>query len=150
MKKHIALGLAAWLVIAFTFFVPEKAFSHVDQKTKDSATTSPRAGSTYISGMTTGRARALAGVAVGLISLVIGWRARARSAAGIGNVRTAAILALVLGFIGIILCVLHLSVSAGAVFGSGSGKAGAIVGSVPSLIGMTLGWLALTKKTEPK
>jgi lipoprotein signal peptidase len=54
----------------------------------------------------------------------------------------------VLGFVAIVLSILHLSTSAGAVFGSGSGKAGALFGLVLGLIAITMGWLALRKKTE--
>jgi hypothetical protein len=59
----------------------------------------PAAGAT---GITAGRARALVAVVVGLISLVIGGLALARSAGriGTGNGRAGAIVALVLGLIG--------------------------------------------------
>ena len=136
MKKHIAYLLSVCLAVGFTFFPSGKALS--------------QANSTYVKGMTTGRARALVGVAVGLISLGVGWRAKVRRNKGTGNARTGAVLALALGFIGIVLSVVHLSITAGAVFGSGSGKAGAIFAFVPNLIGIVLGGLVLrTRSAKP-
>lgn len=66
----------------------------------------------------------------------------------VGNKRTQAIISLSLGGIAIILSVVHLSTSASAVLGSGSGKAGAIVTLIPALIGMALSGLALRPKKE--
>jgi len=132
MKRYIAYFLSAWLIIGFTFLAPEKALSQAGNKT--------------VTGITPGRARALVGVAAGLISLIIGWRAKARSAEGTGNGRTGAIVALVLGLIGLVLSIVHLITSAGAVIGSGGGKAGAILGLLLGFIGMTLGGLALRQK----
>lgn len=96
--------------------------------------------------LTAGRARSLVGAVVGLISLMIGALALARSAGriGTGNGRTGAIVALVLGLIGIVLSVVHLGSSTGG-FGTGSGRAGAIVALVLGLIGMNLGGLALAR-----
>ena len=82
--------------------------------------------------MTSGRARSLVGVVVGLISLVIGGLALARN--------RGAIVAVVLGLIGIVLSVVHLVGSTG--FGTGGGRAGAIVALILSVIGMSLGVLA--------
>jgi Family of unknown function (DUF6223) len=96
--------------------------------------------------ITTGRAKALVAAVVGLISLIIGGLALARSAGriGTGNARAGAIAALVVGLIGMVLSVVHLGTSTGG-FGSGSGRAGAIVGLVLGLIGMNLGGLALAR-----
>ncbi|MDO6433644.1 DUF6223 family protein [Flavitalea sp. BT771] len=136
MKKHFAYLLLIGLIVAFIFLLPGEVFSQAD--------------STYVKGITTGRARALIGVAVGLVSFGIGWRAKGRQNKGTGDVRTGAILALVLGLIGIVLSAIHLSVTAGAVFGSGSGKAGAIFAFVPNLIGIALGASVLRKINEKK
>lgn len=96
-----------------------------------------------VRGITSGRARSLAGAAVGLISLIIGGFALARAGrVGTGG-RGAAIAAMVLGVIGAILSAVHLSSAGG--FGTGGGRAGAIVGLVLSLIGDTLGGLALIR-----
>jgi hypothetical protein len=94
--------------------------------------------------ITSGRARALVGAVVGLISLIIGGLALARARQGTGNGRAAAIVALMLGVIGIILSVVHLGTFTGG-FGTGSGRAGAIVALVLSLIGITLGGLTLAR-----
>ena len=89
--------------------------------------------------ITSGRARALVGAVMGLISLVVGGVAVARSSG-----RALAITALLLGLIGMILSVVHLGTSTGG-FGTGGGRAGAIVGLVLSLIGTSLGGLALAR-----
>ena len=94
--------------------------------------------------ITSGRARALVAVAVGLISLVIGGVTRARSANRTGTGRTGAIVAVALGLIGMALSVIHLGVSTGG-FGTGSGRAGAIVALVLGLIGVNLGGLTLAR-----
>ena len=95
-------------------------------------------------GITSGRARAMVGGVVGLLSLIIGALALARSGRRIGNGRAGAIVALALGLLGIILSVIHLGMSTGGI-GTGSGRAGAIVALVLSLIGISLGGLALAR-----
>lgn len=79
---------------------------------------------------------------VGLISLVIGGLALARI--GNRNGRVVAIVALVLGLIGVVLSVVHLGSSTGG-FGTGGGRAGAIVALVLGLVGTSLGGLALAR-----
>ena len=100
--------------------------------------------------LTAGRARSMVAAVVGLISLVIGGLALARSAGriGTGNGRAGAIVALVLGLIGMFLSVLHLGSSTG--FGTGGGRAGAIVALVLGLIGMSLGGLALARSRRSR
>jgi hypothetical protein len=102
-------------------------------------------------GITHGRARAIVAAVVGLISLVVGGLALARSAGriGTGNGRAGAILALALGLIGMVLSVVHLGSSTGG-FGTGSGRAGAIVALVLGLIGMNLGGLALARSRRSR
>jgi uncharacterized protein DUF6223 len=102
-------------------------------------------------GITNGRARALVAAVVGLISLVIGGLALARSAGriGAGNGRAGAIVALALGLIGMVLSVAHLGSSTGG-FGTGGGRAGAIVALVLGLIGMNLGGLALARSRRSR
>jgi len=95
--------------------------------------------------MTSGRARSLVAVAVGLISLIVGVVARVRARRSSDrNGRAGATVALVAGLIGIVLSVVHLATYTGG-FGTGSGRAGAIVALVLALIGMTLGGLALAR-----
>jgi hypothetical protein len=102
-------------------------------------------------GLTAGRARSLVGIVVGLLSLVIGGLALARTVdrIGTGDGRVVAIVALVLGLIGIVLSVVHLGSSTGG-FGTGGGRAGAIVALVLGLIGMNLGGLALARSRRPR
>jgi len=89
--------------------------------------------------ITSGRARALVAAAVSLISVIVGGLALGRFRG-----RTGAIMALVLGLIGIVLSVVHLGTSTGG-FGTGSGRAGAIVALVLGLIGVNLGGLTLAR-----
>jgi hypothetical protein len=102
-------------------------------------------------GVTNGRARAIVAAVVGLISLVVGGLALARSAGriGAGNGRAGAIVALALGLIGMALSVAHLGSSTGG-FGTGSGRAGAIVALVLGQIGMNLGGLALARSRRSR
>jgi len=101
--------------------------------------------------LTAGRTRSMVAAVVGLISLVTGGLALARSAGriGAGNGRTGAIVALVLGLIGMILSVVHLGTSTSG-FGTGGGRAGAIVALVLGLIGMNLGGLALARSRRSR
>ena len=88
----------------------------------------------------------MVGVVVALISVVIGGLALARSRNG--NGRTAAIVSLVLGLMGMVLSVVHLGSAGG--FGTGGGRAGAIVALVLALIGISLGGLAMTRSNRPR
>lgn len=93
--------------------------------------------------ITSGRARSMVAAVVALISLVTGGFALARSGG-----RSGAILAVVLGLIGVVLSVVHLSGSTG--FGTGGGRAGAIGALVLSLIGTVLGGLAMAQSRLPR
>lgn len=135
MKKYVPFILTAFLTIGFSFLTTEEVFSQ----------SVPDGPSPAVRGITTGRARAIGGAVIALVSLIMGWRAKARPNPA---KRTQAIIALSLGGIAIILSVVHLITSAGAVFGSGSGKAGAIVALVLALIGTALSGLALRPKKE--
>ena len=100
----------------------------------------------FVMQLTAGRARAMVAAVVGLISLITGVLALARSSGrlGTGNGRVGAITALVLGVIGMILSVVHLGTSTTG-FGTGGGRAGAIVALVLGLVGVNLGGLALVR-----
>lgn len=102
-------------------------------------------------GITEGRARALVGAVAGLISLIIGGLALARSAGliGNGNGRNGAIASLTLGLIGVVLSLVHLGNSPGG-FGTGGGRAGAIVGLVLGLIAICLGGLTLARSRRSR
>jgi hypothetical protein len=93
-----------------------------------------------------GRTGANVAIVVGLIGVVIGGLALARSAGriGTGNGRAGAIVAIAVGLTGIALAVLHLVTSTGG-FGTGNGRAGAIVALVVGLTGVVLGGMALAR-----
>jgi hypothetical protein len=96
-------------------------------------------------GMTSGRAKSLVGVGIGIISVIIGGSALSRSSNRVGkSAQTKATVALVLGLIGIVLGLVHLSNNPGN-FGTGGGRAGAIVALVVGVTGMVLGGLALAR-----
>lgn len=82
---------------------------------------------------------------VGLISVVVGGLALARSGrSGTGNGRARAITALVAGLISVVVGGLHMAYSAGGL-GTGNGLAGAVVALVAGLIGMVVSGLALAR-----
>jgi hypothetical protein len=97
-------------------------------------------------GIGNGRLVPTVAAVVGLIGVVIGGLALARSAGriGTGNGRRGAIAAGVAGLIGMVVGGLHLATSTGG-FGTGNGRAGAIVALVVGLIGIVLGGLALAR-----
>lgn len=136
MKNYILYISSVCIISGLSFLPTEKAFSQTSQKGENTS---------YVKGVTPGRAKALVGVAAGLGSLIIGLSARRRSIKqiGPGKGKNGAMIALTLGLTGVILGILHLSNSVGAVFGSGSGKAGAIFALILSLAGITFSWLVL-------
>lgn len=142
MKKIIGYLLSLWLIIGLNFAAAEKALAQVAQngngpETTDSLVTKSGETPGYVRGITSGRARSIVAGVLGLISIIIAWRAKTRSH------KTAAKAAVATGLVSIVLSVIHLSTSAGAVFGSGSGKAGAIVALILGLSGILLGGMAL-------
>ena len=122
--------MCACLIIGLSLLSTENAFSQT---------------STTVTGITAGRARSIVTAVAGLISLVIGWRAKTRSNAGTGSGRSGAIAALVLGAICVIASIIHL-ITATSAFGTGSGKAGAIVAFVLGMTGIIFSGLALRPK----
>lgn len=97
-----------------------------------------------VSGITPGRAAALIPAVIGLISVIVGGLAFARSAKRNGSGRLMAKAALVLGLACIVLSILHLVRATGGI-GTGSGRLGAIVALMFGLIGVLLGGLALVR-----
>ncbi|HZR82908.1 MAG TPA: DUF6223 family protein [Candidatus Binatia bacterium] len=92
-----------------------------------------------------GRAGAQVAALVALIGVITGGLAlRAARGGGATNARDRAIVALVLGVMGMLLGVLHFATTTGG-FGTGNGRAGAIVAAVLGLIGLLLGRLALAR-----
>ena len=97
-----------------------------------------------VRGVTPGRAATILPAVLGLISVVIGWLALARSSGHIGSRRLKAIVAVVLGLTGVVISGLHLArVTSG--IGTGSGQLGAIVALMLALIGVVLGGLTLAR-----
>ena len=94
-------------------------------------------------GIGSGRLVPTVAAVLGLIGVVLGGRARARSRRA-SNGRVGATLAVVLGLISLVIGGLHTANSAGA-FGTGNGLAGAIVAIVLGLVGILLGALALAR-----
>ena len=97
-------------------------------------------------GIGSGRLVPSVAAVVGLIGVVLGGLALARSAGRIssGNRRRWAVAAAVAGVISLAVGGLHAANSAGG-FGTGNGLAGAIVAIVAGLISIVLGGLALAR-----
>ena len=86
-------------------------------------------------------------VVVALIGAVIGGRAllaRVAGRLGAANGQRGAIVALVIGPIGLVSGGLVVATAKGGL-GTGNGLAGGVVAMLVGLIGMTLGWLALAR-----
>lgn len=94
-------------------------------------------------GIGSGRLLPTVAAVVGLIGVVIGGLALARSRRA-GNGRAGAVVAAVLGLISVVIGGLHAANSAGG-FGTGNGLAGAIVAIVLGLVGIGLGGLTLAR-----
>jgi hypothetical protein len=139
MKKIILFILT----VGVSFLAAERVFSQEQKLDTTSSVSETSDESTYVRGITPGRARSLVGTVTGLISLIIGWRVK-RSAAKPGG-RSWAVAGLVLGITAMVLSVVHLANITGG-FGTGGGKAGAIVAIVFGLIGTILNGLALRSK----
>ncbi len=147
--KDILLIVAAFFFIAIMLAPTGKAFSQVNQpedKTKltDSTISTPNKDANYVKGITTRRAVALAEGLLGLLSVIVGWRAKARYK------KNGARTAMTLGLLAVILSSIHLATTAGAVFGSGSGKAGSILALLLGIAGITLGSLTLRSHNTNK
>jgi uncharacterized protein YcnI len=125
---------------------PEHPAAVLKLKKPGAEAAKPIAANPYGYGITSGRLASLVAAVVGLISVVVGGLALARSVGriGTGNGRLGAIVAMVAGLIGMVGSGVHLATSTGA-FGTGSGRAGAIVAMMLGLIGMVLGGLALVR-----
>ncbi|WP_276368745.1 DUF6223 family protein [Chryseolinea sp. H1M3-3] len=145
MRSFIPFIFPAILTIAVSLLATYTVFSQTEQKSNVAATGSEK--HSYVTGITTARAKSLIGVAVGLSSLIIGWRAKKRSAVGTRTQRHWAITALALGLVALFLGVTHLANVTGG-FGSGGGKAGAIVALFLGLIGASISWIALRSQQK--
>lgn len=135
MKKHFSFSLIAVLIL----LVSGELFS---QQTGDNGSKLFNE-SGYVRGITPARAVGLVELALGLSSLIIATRAKKRAT------KRGAKVALALGFCAVVFSGLHFFVTAGAVFGSGSGKAGAIIAFLLGLIAAIIAFQTLHSiKTE--
>jgi peptidoglycan/LPS O-acetylase OafA/YrhL len=134
MRTVISFVLSALLVAIFVF-AADKAYSQA----------SDREG--YVTGITPARGRSLAGVALGLVSLTIGWRVKSRSSVGKSNRRSWAMIALMSGLVAVVLSIFHLYTVDGG-FGTGGGKAGAIVALMLGIIGAGLNGVVLRSNVK--
>src|SRR5690606_7287696 len=75
----------------------------------------------YVKGVTPARARSLVGGFIGLLSLILGWRAKARLKSNVGASRGWSITAVALGALAIVLSIIHLTYNTGG-FGTGEGR----------------------------
>lgn len=138
--------LSVFLTLVFVIFTMEISFSQTERGHSTRAgSNESEATASYVTGLTSARARSLVGTVLALVSVVIGWRVKRRSAVSPGGQRPWAITALVMGVIAVALSLLHLLNTSGG-FGTGGGKAGAIVGMVVGVIGSVLSLRALRVK----
>lgn len=136
-KIMLALSIAFALLTTPTKLFSQATPSENKKEVTDSTTSKSPKGTGYVKGITTARAISLLEALLGLIGIVIGWRAKTRSTKAGGRT------ALVLGLLAITLSIAHLIFTSGSVFGSGSGKAGAILALILGLVGCVLGGSAL-------
>lgn len=100
---------------------------------------------TYVKGLTAGRTRSLVAGVLALTSIVTGVTATRKGKRTGRPAKSMGIICMLMAIAAIGLSVAHLSASAGAQLGSGSGKAGAVVALVFGLAGALFGALALRK-----
>jgi peptidoglycan/LPS O-acetylase OafA/YrhL len=96
--------------------------------------------STYVTGITSGRARSLIGVVLGIASVIVGWSSKRKT-------RRRSASALLLGIAAMIVSVAHLLNLTGD-FGTGGGKAGAIVALGLGTFGCVVSVVALLKQRK--
>ncbi|MEJ7644581.1 MAG: DUF6223 family protein [Chryseolinea sp.] len=146
MRRSISVILSACFSIVFSFLTAGDVFAQNDQGDSTELTSSQTEGTTtYVSGLTPGRAKSLVGGVLGLLSLIIGWRTKVHAKSNTNGARTWPIAALVSGLAAVVFSVVHVTESAGG-FGTGGGKAGAIVAIVLGLTGAALSSLAIRSR----
>ncbi|PST81812.1 hypothetical protein C7T94_18260 [Pedobacter yulinensis] len=100
----------------------------------------PKPENAPVTGLTAGRSKSIAAGLLAVVSVVGGGMAKIRRR------RTLAKIGLTTGLVAVLISLIHLSTSAGAALGSGSGKAGAFIALVLGLIGSSLSGLVLRQK----
>lgn len=137
---------AVWYSIIFiltvTFLTTVNLLGQPEKSTNAESYASQNDGTnTYVTGITSGRARSLVGGVLALTSVIVGWRLRSRST----HNRTWSLSAFVLGIVAILVSVIHLANNTGG-FGTGGGKAGSIVAIALGLTGTFINGMALRLK----
>lgn len=145
MGKIISFTLFVSLIISCCLFASVKTFSQTPEPANKAATTETKKSALfneggYVKGITPARAIGLVELLLGILSIVLAVRAKKRSS--IAGTKTA----LTLGLLAIVFSIVHFVTTAGAVFGSGSGKAGAILAIMLSLVGIILSGAVLYRK----
>jgi hypothetical protein len=145
MGKNISFVLFVCLIISCCLFATVKTFSQTLDTANKTTTTETKKSvlfneGGYVRGVTPARVIGLAELLLGILSIVLAVRAKKRSS--IAGTKTA----LTLGLLAIACSIVHFVTTAGAVFGSGSGKAGAILAIVLSLVGIIRSGLVLRRK----
>src|SRR2546425_8241449 len=135
-----------WVLRRAIAFAPTAVAGGFGRAAPAVARPSAQPGAATVYTMTPGRIAASTAALVGLIGVVIGGLALARSAGRIGNGtgRRGAIAALVLEPIGLVIGGLVVATAEGGV-GTGHGLAGGVVAMMVGLIGIALGGLALAR-----
>ncbi|MFC0776409.1 DUF6223 family protein [Terrimonas alba] len=134
MKKFISFVL----IVGLTSFLSNEVFSQVAETGSNNSKLFNEGG--YVRGITPARAIGLVELALGLSSLIIATRAKKSST------KKNAKIALALGLGAVVFSAFHFFMTAGAVFGSGSGKAGAIIAFILGFIGIILAFLTLRSR----
>ncbi|NLR59379.1 hypothetical protein HGH93_14780 [Chitinophaga polysaccharea] len=146
MGKITLFILTITLIVAGCLFTTTQIFSQgadIVNKTGTAETKKPGLFNEggYVKGITPARAIGLAELLLSILSIVFAVRARKRSSL------TGKKTALTLGLLAITSSILHFATTAGAVFGSGSGKAGAILAIILSLVGIVLSGSILRRES---
>lgn len=128
MKKYISIFLITGMIL----FMGKESFSQAEEQGDNSSKLFNEGG--YVRGMTLPRILGLAELALGVASIIIAIRAKKRLS------KRGAKVALTLAFGAVVFSAVHFFVTAGAVFGSGSGKAGAIIAFILGLIGSIIAY----------
>jgi hypothetical protein len=138
MRSSIFYALIFFLAVTFLSMTPTDLSGQSGEQSQTSD-------DSYVTGMTSGRARSLIGVGLALVSVVVGWRVKKRP----GNNRVWAFIALAAGILGMLVSIMQLAKNTGG-FGTGGGKAGAIVALILGTTGIFINGLTLRSRKSAK
>jgi O-antigen ligase len=146
MKRSFSSVLSICVIFSVSLFAIDSVCAMAARQQANESVEGKSEGTyTYVSGITSARAKSLIGAVIGLSSVIIGWRLKARAKAKQNGSSVWPIAGLVLGFVAIILSIIHLTGTKGG-FGTGGGKAGAIVAIVLGISGAVLSAIPLRSK----